>query len=83
MLPPKAIDEFQSLWKKHYGVALSREAATARAHQVFGLIRLLAESPSEPPLEEPAQSTPSNHKIGHGSGASRLNDAPRARAASH
>ncbi len=48
LLPPKAIDEFQSLWKKHYGVALSREAATARAHQVFGLIRLLA----EPPLEE-------------------------------
>jgi hypothetical protein len=41
LLSPHAIDEFQELWKKHYGIELSREEATARAHQLFTLVRLL------------------------------------------
>ncbi len=43
LLPPHAIDEFQRLWKKHYGADLSREEATARAHQVFALVRLIVQ----------------------------------------
>jgi hypothetical protein len=45
-LPPHAIEEFQILWMKHYGVELSREEASARAHQVVTLVRLIAQSPT-------------------------------------
>ncbi|MBV9468317.1 MAG: hypothetical protein JOZ57_03670 [Abitibacteriaceae bacterium] len=49
-LPPHAIDEFQVLWKQHYGVVLSRDEAVDRAHQVFALVRMLVEaSPSANP----------------------------------
>ena len=51
LLPPQAIDDFQALWKKHYGIDLSREEAVARAHQVFSLVGLLTETP--PPRRQP------------------------------
>ena len=58
-LPPKAIDEFQALWKEHYGTELSREDATMRAHQVFTLVRMLVERPRQSqasvPAAEPAE----------------------------
>ena len=47
LLPPQAIDEFQALWKKHYGVEVSREEATMRAHQVFTLVRMLVQGPHQ------------------------------------
>ncbi len=40
-LPPHAIDEFRALWKKHYGIELSREEAVLRAHQLFMLVHQL------------------------------------------
>jgi hypothetical protein len=42
-LPPKAIDEFQVLWKKHFGQELPREEAILRAHQTLIMLRLLSE----------------------------------------
>ena len=52
-LSPKAIAEFQALWKKHYGTELPPEQAVTRAHQLIALVRLLASeslasSPSNP-----------------------------------
>lgn len=47
-LPASAIDEFQAIWQQRYGVELSREAAVARAHQVFALVRLLVEATDSP-----------------------------------
>ena len=47
-LPPQAIDEFQALWKKYYGVELPREQAVTRAHQMFNFVRLLAQDPNAP-----------------------------------
>ena len=44
MLPEKAIDEFQALWREHYGEELPREEAVGRAHQVFTLIAMLAKN---------------------------------------
>jgi|GEM_PF-3689149 len=41
-LSSQAIDEFQTLWQKHYGTSLNREQATARAHQLLALLQLLA-----------------------------------------
>jgi hypothetical protein len=45
-LPLQAIDEFQALWKKHYGTELSREEAVLRAHQTLSLLRLLTDQPA-------------------------------------
>jgi len=45
LLPPHAIDEFQALWKNHYGTELSREEATQRAHQVFTMVRMIVQTP--------------------------------------
>jgi len=49
LLPPHAIQEFQALWKERYGVELSNEEAAARAHQLFTLIKMLAEPPASSP----------------------------------
>lgn len=46
LLPLQAIDEFQVLWKQRYGVELSRDEATLRAHQVFTLVRMLTQKGS-------------------------------------
>ncbi len=43
-LPDKAIEEFRVLWQKHFGEELPKGEATIRAHQVFGLVKLLAQS---------------------------------------
>lgn len=43
-LPTQAIDEFQTLWKKHYGTELSREEATTRAHQLLALLQIITET---------------------------------------
>lgn len=55
-LPPQAIDEFQVLWKRRYGVQLPRDEATVRAHQVFALIHLVARgyAPSPSTAADPA-----------------------------
>lgn len=53
LLPPQAIDEFQALWKKRYGVELPREQAIVRAHQVYTLVRMVVEDFT--PLNEPTQ----------------------------
>lgn len=45
LLPPHAIDEFQALWRQHYGTELSREDASQRAHQLFTLVRLVVQTP--------------------------------------
>jgi hypothetical protein len=42
-LPPKAVDEFQALWKKTYGTALPRDLAIVRAHQLIALLQLLTD----------------------------------------
>ncbi len=42
-LPPQAIDEFQALWKKHYGENLPREAAAVCAHRLLALLQILTE----------------------------------------
>jgi hypothetical protein len=55
LLPPQAIDEFQQLWQEQYGVEISREEATARAHQLFALFQLLARPL---PSEEAARASP-------------------------
>lgn len=56
LLPPHAIDEFQALWNEHYGTELPREDAAQRAHQIFTLVRLLAQKP--PSQAAPAQALP-------------------------
>ena len=58
LLPPHVIDEFQALWKEHYGAELPREDAAQRAHQLFTLVRLLAQAP--PPQASPFQAPPSS-----------------------
>jgi hypothetical protein len=63
LLPAQAIAEFQARWKKHYGAELPREQAVVRAHQVFALIRLLADPPNaaDSPNEKtrvPTEETP-------------------------
>lgn len=59
LLPPHAIDEFQALWKEHYGQELPREDAAQRAHQLFTLVRLLVQNPPSPkPLLPPTNSCP-------------------------
>ncbi len=47
-LPPHAIDEFQSLWKKYYGAELPREEAVIKAGQLLNFVRLLAQDPNHP-----------------------------------
>jgi hypothetical protein len=44
LLPQQAIDEFQRLWKKHYGADLPRENAVLRAHQIYALFQMLTEA---------------------------------------
>lgn len=46
-LPEKAIDEFQTLWKEHYGEDLLRDEAVGRARQVFSLVQLLTKTRHE------------------------------------
>lgn len=48
LLPPKAIDEFQALWKKHYGAELPRDQAVIRAEQIMTFVKLLVEGPPPP-----------------------------------
>lgn len=58
-LPHHAIDEFQVLWKKHYGAELPADQAAARAHQVFTVLRLLIEpSLHNTPHPDPSTSVP-------------------------
>ena len=51
LLPPHAVDEFQALWKEHYGTELPREDAAQRAHQIYTLVRLLVQPP---PRKQPS-----------------------------
>jgi hypothetical protein len=54
-LPPQAIDEFQALWKKHYGTDLNRAEATTRAHQFLVLLQIITEPRSK---DTPSEATP-------------------------
>lgn len=47
-LPDEAIDEFQKIWKKTYGVELPRDEAIIRAHQVFAFVKLVFDGPLPP-----------------------------------
>lgn len=50
-LHERAIDEFQNLWREHYGEDLPREEAVGRAHQVFTHIAMLVGGKAHPKEE--------------------------------
>jgi hypothetical protein len=39
LLPAQAVEEFEDIWKRQFGVELPRDEAVVKAQQLYGLVR--------------------------------------------
>ncbi len=67
LLPEKAIDEFQEIYKKTYGTEISRQEATESANRLIGLFKVLFDcSLRERQLKEKLKTSPNGFHIMNG-----------------
>jgi len=60
MLPQEAIQEFEELYEKRYGVKLSNEEASSRANNLFKLYKITYMG--EPSIDDFNENLANNHE---------------------